>query len=101
MKRLATAFVSLAVFLPLLLLSEAVPDAGSRAPTAQAAKLGIDDQLTAPQERLLSGFASFTLAKNGNDAAANFRSSSTYLPLGSGHWPRNKSPNRNNTQDWL
>src|SRR2546423_13164777 len=69
---------------------------GSAAPVtkAHAGTLGIDDELNAEQERLISGFAAFELGKTGNDnQGGNPSSPDTYFPKGSQDCVNNLSSN--------
>jgi len=68
---------------------------------ADAARLGIDDELTDEQERLLSGFAAFELAKTGNDNPSSSQSGRTYFPRGSDACPNNQSSNIKVNQNCL
>ena len=74
----------------------------SRVTKAQAGTLGIDDEMTDVQERLLSGFAAFELAKSGNDNGSSDQNSpTTYFPRGSGDCANNISSNIKVNQNCL
>ena len=67
---------SVALLLALVALGLAVMFAGiggsaSHVSKAHAGAIGIDDEMNTEQERLLSGFASFELARSGNNSDAN------------------------------
>src|ERR687885_349372 len=68
---------------------------------ATAGQLGIDDELTTEQERLLSGFAAFELGKTGNDTPGNPQMPDTYFPRGSGDCTNNISSNIKVNQNCL
>jgi hypothetical protein len=74
----------------------------SRVTSAQAGRLGIDDEMTDEQERLLSGFASYTLGVSGeNNAAGDQQHPTTYFPRGSDACPNNQSSNIKVNQNCL
>jgi hypothetical protein len=73
----------------------------SRVPSAHAGQLGIDDEMTTEQERLLSGFAAFELAKTGDDNPGNPTTPDTYVPRGSGDCTNNISSNIKVNQNCL
>src|SRR4051794_21435185 len=91
MNRSFVAFLAVLGLVPLLLLTGALSRAGSQVPSAHAGRLGIDDELTDEQERLLSGFAAFELAKSGNDNPGSSQSANNYFPKGSGDCVNNNS----------
>src|ERR1043166_9305452 len=92
MKRLLVPVIALSALVPLLLLSGALSRAGtSHVPSAHAGQLGIDDELTDEQERLLSGFAAFELGKAGNDGSGSDQQPANYFPKGSGDCVNNNS----------
>jgi hypothetical protein len=69
---------------------------------AQAGKLGIDDELTDEQERILSGYASYTLGSNAeNNGQGDSQHPTTYFPRGSGACPNNISSNIKVNQNCL
>jgi hypothetical protein len=68
---------------------------------AQAGKLGIDDELTDLQERLISGFAAFELGKTGNDGSSSGAKPDSYFPRGSGDCTNNISSNIKVNQNCL
>src|ERR687886_613885 len=68
---------------------------------AQSGQLGIDDELNDEQERLISGFAAFELAKTGNDTPGNPQKPDTYFPRGSGDCTNNVSSNIKVNQNCL
>ena len=68
---------------------------------AQAGRLGIDDELTAEQERLLSGFASFTLGANAENGGNDQQHPTTYFPRGSDACPNNIQSNIKVNQNCL
>jgi len=93
MKRWFVALLAISGLVPIMLLSGAFSTAGTgtQVPSARAGQLGIDDELTDEQERLLSGFAAFELGKTGNDNPGGDSAASTYFPRGSGDCPNNNS----------
>src|SRR5437588_1629856 len=71
-------------------------------PNVRAAELGIDDELTPTQERLVSGFASYTLGKNAeNNGQAGEQAPRSYFPRGSDSCPVNQSSNIKVNQNCL
>jgi hypothetical protein len=68
---------------------------------AEAGRLGIDDELTDLQERLISGFAAFELGKSGNDASSSGAKPTSYFPRGSGDCTNNISSNIKVNQNCL
>src|SRR5256714_8717011 len=68
---------------------------------ATGGRIGIDDEMTDEQERLLSGFAAFELAKSGNDHSSGGGSPTTYFPRGSGDCPNNQQSNIKVNQNCL
>src|SRR5881392_751884 len=79
MKRSFAALLAISGLVPLLLVSGALSRAGAPVPSAHAGRLGIDDELSDEQERLLSGFAAFELAKSGNDNPGGPQSTNNYF----------------------
>ena len=73
----------------------------ARVQKATGGQLGIDDEMTSVQERLLSGFAAFELAKTGNDHSSGDGSPTTYFPRGSGDCPNNQQSNIKVNQNCL
>src|SRR5438105_11907515 len=73
----------------------------ARVQKATGGQLGIDDEMTSVQERLLSGFAAFELAKSGNDHSSGDGSPTTYFPRGSGDCPNNQQSNIKVNQNCL
>jgi len=73
----------------------------SRVTSAQAGRLGIDDEMTDEQERILSGYAAYELGMNGNDHQTGGGSNTTYFPRGSGDCPNNQSSNIKVNQNCL
>jgi hypothetical protein len=73
----------------------------SRVTNVGAARLGIDDEMTDVQERLLSGFAAFELGKTGNDNPSSQNSPDTYFPRGSGDCTNNQQSNIKVNQNCL
>src|SRR5437588_1835516 len=57
--------------------------------------------MTDEQERILSGYAAFELAKNGNDHSTGAGAPTTYFPRGSGDCPNNQSSNIKVNQNCL
>src|SRR5438034_4162345 len=99
MKRLA---IPVLVSLLALAIGAGLTRLNSAPSTAHAAQLGIDDELTPVQERLVSGFASFTLGHNAdNNAQGDDRSPRTYFPRGSDACPNNQSSNIKVNQNCL
>ena len=74
-RRFATLCIAFA-FVPVLLVSGALPSNDTRTPNVRGGTLGIDDELNDIQSRIISGFASFTLGKNGNDIGSSHASGS-------------------------
>src|SRR5205085_1329812 len=69
---------------------------------AHAGAIGIDDEMNTEQERLLSGFASFELARSGNNSDANTdQKPDNYFPRGSDSCPNNISSNIKVNQNCL
>src|SRR2546423_13187230 len=68
---------------------------------ATGGRIGIDDEMTDEQERLLSGFAAFELASSGNDHSSGGGSPTTYFPRGSGDCPNNQQSNIKVNQNCL
>jgi hypothetical protein len=74
----------------------------ARVTKAQAGALGIDDEMNDEQERLLSGFAAFELARSGNDNGSSSENSpTTYFPRGSGDCANNLGSNIKVNQNCL
>src|ERR671936_707244 len=73
---------------------------GASTQRATAGKLGIDDEMSDIQERLISGFAAFELAKSGNDTP-NAIQADNYNPRGSGDCASNISSNIKVNQNCL
>src|SRR3954447_19754594 len=70
--------------------------------SARAGQLGIDDELNSEQERILSGFASFELARAGNNSDSNAtQKPDNYFPRGSDSCPNNISSNIKVNQNCL
>src|SRR5213080_790893 len=95
-----------ALLLALVALGVAIMFAGiggstTRVTSAHAGQLGIDDELNDEQERLISGFAAFELAKSGNDNPGNPTKPDTYFPRGSGDCANNISSNIKVNQNCL
>src|SRR5712691_2340715 len=82
-------------------LSGAVGGPRSGLPSAQAGRLGIDDELNDEQERLISGFAAFELGAGQNDNAGNAQTPDNYFPRGSGDCTSNISSNIKVNQNCL
>ena len=93
-RRIATLCVAFAL-VPLLVLS------GAFTPNARGGTLTIDDELNDIQGRLVSGFAAFTLGKNGNDIGSSHSSATSYFPRGSDACPNNISSNIKVNQNCL
>ena len=95
----------LGVFVALLLFGGALALGGGggvvHVPSAQSGRLGIDDEMNDEQERLISGFAAFELAKSGNDTPGNAQSPAQYFPKGSGDCATNISSNIKVNQNCL
>src|SRR2546423_6629837 len=68
---------------------------------ATGGRIGIDDEMTDEQERLLSGFAAYELARSGNDHSSGGGSPTTYFPRGSGDCPNNQQSNIKVNQNCL
>src|SRR2546423_12782792 len=69
---------------------------------ATGGKIGIDDELTDEQERLLSGYASFALGSNAeNNSGGDSQHPRTYFPRGSDSCPNNISSNIKVNQNCL
>jgi hypothetical protein len=68
---------------------------------AQAGRLGIDDEMTDEQERLLSGFAAFELGKSGADNGQSTQKPDQYFPRGSQDCSNNISSNIKVNQNCL
>ena len=90
MKRFTWGFLAFAALATIVVLA----GAGGVAHVQRAAsgQLGIDDEMNSVQERLISGFAAFELAKSGNDNATPTKPD-TYFPRGSGDCANNISSN--------
>jgi hypothetical protein len=82
MKRSFAALLAITGLVPLLLLGGAFARTGSHVSSAKAGRLGIDDELSDEQEKILSGFAAFELAKSGNDTPGGPQSTNNYFPKG-------------------
>ena len=95
----------LGVFVALLLSGGALALGGGggvvHVPSAQSGRLGIDEEMNDEQERLISGFAAFELAKSGNDTPGNAQSPAQYFPKGSGDCATNISSNIKVNQNCL
>jgi hypothetical protein len=100
MKRLIALLVACA-FASMLVLVGFGGGAATRVNAAGAGKLGIDDELTDVQERLLSGFASFELSKSGADNGQPTQHPDTYFPRGSQDCSNNISSNIKVNQNCL
>ena len=99
-RRFATLCIAFA-FVPVLLVSGALPSNDTRTPNVRGGTLGIDDELNDIQSRIISGFASFTLGKNGNDIGSSHASGTTYFTRGSDGCPNNQSSNIKVNQNCL
>jgi hypothetical protein len=73
----------------------------SHTKAAHAGRIGIDDELSDEQERLISGFLAFELGRNGNDGGENQATPDSYFPRGSGDCPNNISSNIKVNQNCL
>jgi hypothetical protein len=101
MKRLISLVLALAA-LGLGVVFAGVGSSTSSVTRAQAGSLGIDDELNAEQERLLSGFAAFELGKSGNDNQGDSANKpDTYFPKGSQDCINNFSSNIKVNQNCL
>jgi hypothetical protein len=98
MKRLGALLTAAAALLVGVLLSST--GGAVHTQSAQAGRLGIDDELTDEQERLISGFAGFTLGKSNGDSSAT-QKPTTYFPRGSDSCPENQSSNIKVNQNCL
>src|SRR4051812_23604162 len=101
MKPAFAALVAASALVPLFLLSGALSSVGSSVPSAQAGRLGIDDELTDEQERILSGYSSFTLGSNAENGGNDPQSPRTYFPRGSDSCPNNLQSNIKVNQNCL
>jgi hypothetical protein len=96
-----------ALLLALVALGVTVMFAGiggsaSKVTQARAGQLGIDDEMNTEQERLLSGFASFELAKAGNNSdSTTDQKPDNYFTRGSDACPSNISSNIKVNQNCL
>src|SRR5919202_7018136 len=93
------------VFLGIVALATAFALVGGgggvvRVQQATGGRLGIDDEMTDEQERLISGFAAFELGKTNNDNGPTNRPDQ-YFPRGSGDCPTNLSSNIKVNQNCL
>jgi hypothetical protein len=68
---------------------------------ARAGQLGIDDEMNDIQQRLLSGYASYTLGNNAENGPHDQQSARTYFPRGSDACPNNQSSNIKVNQNCL
>src|SRR5437763_1174264 len=68
---------------------------------ATGGRIGIDDEMNDQQERLISGFAAFELAKTGNDNSGSAQHPDQYFPRGSGDCATNLSSNIKVNQNCL
>jgi len=93
-RRIATLCIAFAL-VPVLVLS------GAFTPNTRGGTLTIDDELNDIQGRLVSGFAAFTLGKNGNDIGSSRASSTSYFPRGNDSCPNNISSNIKVNQNCL
>jgi hypothetical protein len=75
--------------------------AGTRVHKAHSGVIGIDDELNAVQERLISGFASYTLGANAENGGRPDRAPTTYFPRGSDSCPNNQQSNIKVNQNCL
>jgi hypothetical protein len=97
---------SVALLLALVALGVVVMFAGiggsaSKVTQAQAGRLGIDDEMTDVQERIISGYAAFELGMNGNDHQTGAGANTTYFARGSGDCPNNQQSNIKVNQNCL
>src|SRR3954468_14582086 len=101
MKPAFAALFAASALVPLFLLSGALSSVGSSVPSAQAGRRGIDDELTDEQERILSGYSSFTLGSNAENGGNDPQSPRTYFPRGSDSCPNNLQSNIKVNQNCL
>src|SRR2546423_8984021 len=92
MKRIISLVLALTA-LGLGIMFAGVGGSASPVTKAQAGTLGIDDELNAEQERLISGFAAFELGKTGNDNQGSSAQPDNYSPRGSQDCTNNISSN--------
>jgi hypothetical protein len=100
MKRIVSLVLALTA-LGLGIMFAGVGGSASSVQKAQAGLLGIDDEMTSEQERLLSGFASFELGHSGGDNANTPQQPDTYFPKGSQDCINNISSNIKVNQNCL
>jgi len=98
---------TVALLLALVALGVAITLAGfggaaSHVTKAHAGQIGVDDEMNSEQERLISGFASFELARAGNNTDnASDQKPDNYFPRGSDSCPNNISSNIKVNQNCL
>src|SRR5918911_1735873 len=95
------ALLLVLVGLGVVVMFAGIGGSASRVTNVGAARLGIDDEMTDVQERLLSGFAAFELGKTGNDNPSSQNSPDTYFPRGSGDCTNNQQSNIKVNQNCL
>jgi hypothetical protein len=100
MKRFLSGVLVLAAFSTILVLAGAGGVAHVSVTRATGGSLGIDDEMNAEQERLISGFAAFELGKSGNDNPGTV-DPATYNARGSGDCANNISSNIKVNQNCL
>src|SRR5207253_278093 len=98
MKRFIWGFLVLAALSTVVMLAGA--GGVAHVPRATSGQLGIDDEMNNIQERLISGFAAFELAKSGNDTPSSIKADN-YSPRGSGDCASNISSNIKVNQNCL
>src|SRR5689334_16858911 len=91
MRRRFVALLLVLSALGVVVMFAGIGGSASRVTSAQAGRLGIDDEMTDVQERILSGYAAYELGMNGNDHQSGAGSPTTYFPRGSGDCPNNQS----------
>jgi hypothetical protein len=71
------------------------------ATNVRAGQLGIDDEMNDIQERILSGYAAYTLGSNAENGRADQQNPRSYFPRGSDSCPTNQSSNIKVNQNCL
>src|SRR5919201_617260 len=101
MKRAVLLLLALAAVATASILIAGIGGSAST-PQAQAGRLGIDDEMTNEQERLLSGFTAFTLGKmSDNNPSPAPQHPTQYFPRGSDACPSNIQSNIKVNQNCL
>ena len=100
-KRSLWLVAALVVATTVLVAAGAFGGSAGRVKGAHAGVIGIDDEMTDEQERLLSGFAAYMLSPHNDNGGTDQQQPTSYFPRGSGACPTNQSSNIKVNQNCL